>query len=98
VELLSCYRPRVWHVHLKDCEPRVARRAREEEWDYHAALRHGLFCELGQGAVDFAALLRDLERSGYDGWVVVEQDVLPAMGAPLESAMRNRSYLRGLGI
>ncbi len=98
VELLSLYRPRIWHVHFKDCEPRLARRARAEEWDYRTALRHGLFCELGQGSVDFAALLRDLEHSGYDGWVVVEQDVLPKLGAPLESAIRNRRYLRQMGI
>ena len=98
VELLSRYRPRVWHVHFKDCEPGVATRAREEQWDYQTALRHGVFCELGRGAVDFAALLRELERSGYDGWIVVEQDVLPAMGAPLESATRNRQYLRVIGI
>lgn len=98
LELLTRYRPRIWHVHFKDCEPRVARRAREEQWDYQTALRHGVFCELGQGAVDFAALLRELERTGYDGWIVVEQDVLPAMGAPLESAKRNRRYLREIGI
>ena len=98
VELLSRYRPRIWHVHFKDCEPRVARRARAEEWDYQTALGHGLFCELGRGAVDFPTLLGDLERSGYDGWIVVEQDVLPSMGAPLESAIRNRHYLRQIGV
>ncbi len=98
LELLSRYRPRIWHVHFKDCDLRVASRARAEEWDYQTALRHGLFCELGKGAVDFPALLGDLERSGYDGWIVVEQDVLPSMGAPLESAIRNREYLRLIGI
>lgn len=97
-ELLSRYGPRIWHVHFKDCEPRIATRARTEEWDYQTALGHGLFCELGQGDVDFPALLRELERAGYDGWIVVEQDVLPAMGAPLDSAIRNRRYLRELGI
>jgi inosose dehydratase len=98
VELLSRYRPRIWHVHFKDCEPRVARRARAEEWDYQTALGRGLFCELGQGEVDFPGLLGDLERTGFDGWIVVEQDVLPSMGAPLESAIRNRRYLRQIGI
>ena len=98
LELLSRYRPRVWHVHFKDCEPGIARRAREERWDYQTALRHGLFCELGRGSVDFDALRRELEASGYDGWVVVEQDVLPAMGAPLASATRNRDYLRQIGM
>lgn len=35
-----------------------------------------------------------LEKLGYDGWVTVEQDVLPGMGEPKESARRNREYLR----
>ncbi len=98
LDLLDRYRERIWHVHFKDCEPRVAERARQEEWDYQTALRHGLFCELGKGAVDFAAVLRELERSGYDGWIVIEQDVLPGMGAPLDSARRNRLFLRELGV
>ena len=98
VDLLAKHRPRVWHVHFKDCEPAVAARARTERWDYQTALRHGVFCELGKGAVDFPALLRELERTAYDGWIVVEQDVLPSMGSPLESAIRNREYLRGLGV
>jgi inosose dehydratase len=97
-DLLSRYRARVWHVHFKDCEPRVAARARAEQWDYPTALGHGVFCELGHGSVDFAGLLRQLQTSAYDGWVVVEQDVLPSMGAPLESARRNRQYLRNLGV
>ena len=97
-DLLHRFRERIWHIHFKDCEPRVAARARDQAWDYLTALRFGLFCELGKGSVDFAGLLRDLETTGYDGWIVVEQDVLPAMGAPLDSARRNRHYLKGIGI
>jgi inosose dehydratase len=98
LELLKRHAARTWHVHFKDCEPRIAERARQEEWDYQTAVRHGLFCELGRGTVDFPALLRQLEATDYTGWIVVEQDVLPTMGAPLESATRNRRYLRSLGL
>jgi inosose dehydratase len=98
IDLLARHRDRIWHVHFKDCEPRIAARARTEGWDYQAALRHGVFCELGKGSVDFPALLRTLEQTGYDGWIVVEQDVLPGMGAPADSARRNRRYLREIGI
>jgi len=98
LDLLTRHRDRIWHVHFKDCEPAVAARARAEQWDYQTALRHGVFCELGKGSVDFPALLQALRASQYDGWIVVEQDVLPEMGAPLASAIRNREYLRSLGI
>ncbi|MCC6163073.1 MAG: TIM barrel protein [Acidobacteria bacterium] len=98
LDLLARNAARVWHVHFKDCEPAVAAQARHEAWDYQTALRHGLFCELGRGSVDFAALLQALVAGGYDGWIVVEQDVLPSMGAPLESARRNREYLRSIAL
>ncbi len=93
---LDRFRDRVWYVHLKDCRPEVACEARRQKWDYFRALRHGVFCELGKGCVDFRGVLSWLEAAGYDGYVLVEQDVLPGMGTPKESARRNREYLRQL--
>jgi inosose dehydratase len=98
LDVLSRYSARTWHVHFKDCDPAVADRARREQWDYRTALGHGLFCELGHGVVDFAGLRKALDAIGYDGWIVVEQDVLPSMGSPLESARRNRAYLSTLDL
>lgn len=89
---------RIWHVHFKDCQPAVAARSRAEGWDYFQSVRAGVFCELGQGEIDFLALKNQLESSGYQGWIVVEQDVLPGMGSPLASASRNRAYLRSIGL
>ena len=57
---------------------------------------HGVFCELGDGGVDFPGVLQALDRIGYAGWIVVEQDVLPGMGTPRESARRNLDYIRDL--
>ncbi len=98
VNVLQRWKDRVWHVHLKDCDPAVRRRSAQEAWDYPRAVREGVFCELGQGEVDFAAILEGLSRIGYAGWAVVEQDVLPSMGTPAESAARNRQYLKSLGV
>ena len=98
LELLRRYAARIWHVHFKDCEPAIAARARAAGWDYQTAIRHGVFCELGKGTVDFAALLEALRERRYNGWIVVEQDVLPSMGSPFDSARRNREYLRTLGV
>jgi inosose dehydratase len=95
---IAAYGDRIWHVHFKDCDPALAARSRVEEWDYHTAVRRGIFCELGRGTVPFAAVLDALRAQRYDGWIVVEQDVLPGLGTPAASAARNREYLRGLGI
>ena len=43
-------------------------------------------------------VVEELRRMGYDGWIVVEQDVLPGMGTPKQSAARNRDYLAGLDL
>ena len=95
---LERFRDRIWYMHFKDLEPNVADMAREEEWDYFTALRNGIFCELGKGCVDFPSVASWLRNNGYNGWAVVEQDVLPGMSAPKESARRNRDYLRSIGL
>ena len=98
VDAIARYRDRIWHVHFKDCEPELARRARTEGWDYHTAVRHGIFCELGKGMVPFRQVLDALRVEYYDGWIVVEQDVLPGLGTPAASASRNRQFLARLGL
>jgi len=95
---LRAFWPRTWYVHLKDCAPEVAARAARDGWDYHTAVHHGLFCELGRGCVPFDQVVAWLKAHDYAGYVTVEQDVLPGMGAPKESARRNREFLRRLGV
>jgi len=95
---LRRHRNRIWHVHFKDCSPASHQRSRAEGWDYFGSLKHGIFCELGKGDVDFGSVIAELRRTDYAGWIVVEQDVLPGMGAPKEFARRNRDYLRALGL
>lgn len=96
VAALDRFRERIWYIHLKDLEPNVARRSREKEWDYFTAMRNGLYPELGKGCVDFPALLRWLAKNDYKGYMLVEQDILPGMGTPKESAARNREYIRSI--
>lgn len=96
LELLEKYLDRIWHVHFKDCDLEVASRCRSHGWDYFKAVSEGLFCELGHGVVNFPEIIERLKDRSYRGWVVVEQDVLPGMGTPRESARRNRSYLARL--
>ena len=89
---------RIWYVHFKDCSLDIAQRSRAETWDYFKALQHAIFCELGQGFIDFSTVREWLQQHHYQGWITVEQDVLPGMGAPKESARRNREYLHQIGL
>jgi inosose dehydratase len=96
IAALDRFEDRIWYIHLKDIDPKIARRSRVEAWDYFTGMRHGVYCELGKGCVDFPALLRWLAAHDYKGYALVEQDVLPGMGTPKESAQRNRDYLRSI--
>lgn len=98
VEGIAQFGHRIWHVHFKDFDPSVVERADEEGWGYQQMIGQGVFSELGQGAVDFPAVLRALREIDYDGWIVVEQDVLPGMGSPKDSASRNRQFLYSIGL
>jgi inosose dehydratase len=89
---------RTAYVHLKDCDPGVAARARAEGWDYARAVGEGVFCELGKGSVDLPGVIAFLRERGYADWVTVEQDVLPGLGTPKASAERNRATLRALSL
>ena len=90
MEGLRKYGKRVWHFHFKDYHPGVGKQVTENGWDYFQAVRQGVFRELGKGELDFPSLMKELEKLDYPGWGVVEQDVLPGMGKPKESAKRNR--------
>jgi inosose dehydratase len=98
VKFLQKNAKRVWHMHFKDCEPAIAEQSRKEGWDYFKAVEKGVFCELGKGAVDFKSVKAELEKQGFEGWIVVEQDVLPGMGKPFDSALRNRQFIKSIGL
>jgi inosose dehydratase len=98
VQALRDWGERVNYVHAKDVRMDVLRSVVAERADMIEAWRRGIFCELGVGDVplsDFFAALRD---SGYEGWVVVEQDRIPRpdeeLRAAAEAQARNRAWLR----
>jgi inosose dehydratase len=98
LDALIKHQERIWHVHFKDCHVALAEQSRKEGWDYFKSVGSGVFCELGQGSVDFPAIVAELKKQNYDGWIVVEQDVLPGMGNPKVCAKRNREYIQSLGL
>ena len=45
----------------------------------------------GHGAIDFAATLLEIQKTGYDGWLTVE--LYPSGAAPDAAAREARDYL-----
>lgn len=85
------YAPRVWYVHLKDVDAARLEQVRAHRLDFAAAVKFGLFVPLGEGMVDMQRIFGALRGSGYEGWVIVEQD---APAEPLAAARQSRAYLR----
>ena len=96
VEAIEKYSSRILHIHLKDVNLAVLQSVKADQVGFLEAVRRGVFCEIGEGAVDVPVIAHKLKQFGYDYWLVVEQDVdarLPGV-KPFESACRSRRYLR----
>ena len=101
VELAAAYAGRINHVHAKDVRADLARRVQAGELTYTEAVRAGIYVPLGEGDVDFAAIVASLDSAGFDGWYVLEQDTIlasePADEGPVRDVRSSMAYLRGLG-
>lgn len=95
-DAVRLYGDRILHLHLKDVRLPILEAARRDGAGFLEAVRRGVFCELGEGAVDLNTVIRELSAGGYSEWAIVEQDVDTRTGDvnPLESARRSREYLR----
>jgi inosose dehydratase len=98
VEALRNWGSRINHVHIKDVRNDVLAGVIADGADMPEAWRRGVFCELGTGDVDLDAFFAELAQSGYSGWLVVEQDMVPQSPADAEDAaaaqVRNRAWLK----
>ena len=89
---------RISYMHFKDIDPVVKADVVAKRTDFYTACGQGIFCNLGQGDVDFPAVRQILLDAGFEGWCTVEQDCDPSLpGTPLEDAESNRKYLESIG-
>lgn len=95
VAVLDKWRDRVWYMHIKECDGRVRQAVIQREGDYFAGVKAGVFPALGHGTINWQGIRRILTEIDYQGWGIVEQDILPGMAVdPLQSAQANREFLR----
>ena len=98
LEIAGLAGDRVTHVHLKDVDRDLAGRVAARELSFKEGARLGAFRPLGEGDVDVAELVNRLERAGYRGWYVLEQDTVvegepPEGEGPVVDVRRSLSYL-----
>jgi len=73
-EFVRDHGDRIVHAHLKDVDAGIAQRLRTNELSLVAATQAGLFRPLGGGDARIDDVMDLLEGSGYEGWLVLEQD------------------------
>ena len=89
---------RISYMHFKDIDPVVKARAIANRTGFYDACGQGIFCNLGQGDVDFPAVRQVLLDAGFEGWCTVEQDCDPTLDvSPAADASANRAYLQSIG-
>jgi len=98
VEFMRRHIGRISYVHFKDINPVVKARSIANRTGFYDACAQGIFCNLGDGDVDFPAVRQVLLNAGFTGWCTVEQDCDPTgPGSPARDARVNREYLETVG-
>jgi inosose dehydratase len=97
VGITQAHPDRVAHVHLKDVDMGLAAKVVSGEITFGEAVKAGIFCPLGEGDVDIPSMVKALESIGYQGWYVLEQDVMldgpPEQEGPAANVRQSRDYL-----
>lgn len=91
VAAVTAWGHRINHVHLKDVDAQQLRGVLASGGGMAEVWSSGAFVALGAGDVPYAAVMDALVARGFDGWVVVEQDVLNAPDIDVESFRAERA-------
>ncbi|HEX3688843.1 MAG TPA: TIM barrel protein [Solirubrobacteraceae bacterium] len=101
VQAVRDWGARINHVHLKDAQLAVIEKIVADRAPVRAIWERGAFCRLGTGDVALDDVLAQLREHDYQGWLVVEQDILPDPAdptKPVTDQQLNREYLRERGL
>jgi inosose dehydratase len=100
VALTLAHTDRIKHTHLKDVDAAWAAKVQSGQVTYTDAVRDGMYRPLGHGDIDLGAIVSTLEKSGYDGWYVLEQDTIltgrPADEGPVVDVRVSIAHLQAI--
>jgi inosose dehydratase len=98
-EFVRAHAQRIGHVHLKDVDARLAAEVRSGARSLVEGVQAGLFRPLGEGDAGIGDAVDLLEQSGYERWLVLEQDIAitgsepPAGGGPALDVRKSIEFL-----
>jgi inosose dehydratase len=99
LKIIRDHPDRVQYVHLKQVNPAIRARVREQNLAFAPAVRMGAMIEPPLGEPDMPSLLAALAALDRDLFCIVEQDMYPCdFDAPLPIATRTRHYFQTCGL
>lgn len=101
VTLAKRYANRVDIVHAKDIHKDMTDKLLPGEITWSEGVKAGMFAPIGQGDMDFKAIVAALAEANFDGYYVLEQDIMtdgePAPGeGPIHNARASLESLKAL--
>lgn len=102
VALTKKYADRVDIVHAKDIHKNLTDQLLPGKLTWSEGVKQGMFAPIGAGDIDFKAVVEALNQAGFDGYYVLEQDIMidqepPAAGGPKLEAQQSFNALKALG-
>ena len=91
--VLKKYAKRIKHVHLKDIRPEIVAKVKAESLSFLQGVRLGAFTVPGDGTIDFKPVFDVLDEADYEGWMLVEAELDPAIANPFKYAKMAREYI-----
>merc|ERR1719389_554118 len=103
VEKFKKHAARIPYMQLKDIDGAVLKQMQEQKGTFWDGVTSGIFCILGQGVVNYPALLREMKEAGFSGYATIEQDFDNKIDDeerkvryPASCSYKSVKYLRGL--
>lgn len=101
VAIVDEFADRVDIVHAKDVRKELASKLLTGEFTWSQGIKAGMFTPIGEGDIDFAAIVKKLDEAGFDGYYVLEQDIMidgePAPGGgPIDNARKSLTSLQSI--
>ena len=99
LKLIQDFPERIGYVHLKQVDPQVMVKVRNEQIGFGEAVKLGAMCEPPRGIPEMPPILDALAALDHvELFAIVEQDLYPcAVDVPLPIATRTLDYLRSCG-
>lgn len=92
VGALQRWGDRINHLHLKDVDLAVLEGVLDAGGGMREVWSSGAFVAFGRGDIDLDNVLTTISSRGFDGWIVVEQDVLNGPDVAIDAFLAARAH------